>query len=117
MSRKKVWQWLSAGSLSFVLAAVALFPSAGWAQEEIARKVKSRVQPNYPDLAKRMSISGSVKLQVVVAPNGSVKSTKIVGGHPLLANAASDALKKWRFEPGPEETTGLIEFKFAPMEQ
>jgi hypothetical protein len=40
-----------------------------------------------------------------------------VGGHPLLANAASDAMKKWRFEAGPEETTGLVEFKFAAMER
>jgi TonB family protein len=87
------------------------------AQEEITRKVKTKTQPVYPELAKRMNISGTVKLQVVVAPNGTVKSAKIVGGHPLLANSSVDAVKKWRFEAGPEETTGLVELKFSPAEQ
>jgi protein TonB len=61
-----------------------------------------------------MSISGVVKVQVVVAPNGAVKSARIVGGHPLLVNAAVDAVKKWKFENAAEETTGIVEFKFDP---
>ncbi len=81
-------------------------------QEELTRKPKSKVQPMYPDLARRMSITGVVKIQVVVAPNGTIKTTKVVGGHPVLANAAIDALKKWRFEPASDETTGVVEFKF-----
>jgi TonB family protein len=86
-----------------------------WAQQEdLPRKVKNRVAPVYPNLARQMSISGVVKIQVTVAPNGSVKTTKLVGGHPLLANAALDALKKWRFEAASEETTGIVEFKFDP---
>lgn len=84
------------------------------AQEELTRKAKTKVAPMYPELAKRMSIAGVVKVQVVVAPNGSVKSTKVVGGHPLLVNAAVDAVKKWRFEAASEETTGVVEFKFDP---
>ena len=84
------------------------------AQEELTRKAKSKVTPIYPELAKRMSIAGVVKVQVVVAANGSVKSTKVVGGHPLLVNAAVDAVKKWRFESASEETTGVVEFKFDP---
>ncbi|HEU0039077.1 MAG TPA: TonB family protein [Verrucomicrobiae bacterium] len=83
-------------------------------QEELTRKAKNKVAPTYPELAKRMSIAGVVKVQVVVAPNGSVKSTKVVGGHPLLVNAAVDAVKKWRFESASEETTGVVEFKFDP---
>src|SRR6266478_3396994 len=84
------------------------------AQEELTRKAKSKVAPAYPELAKRMSISGVVKVQVVVAPNGSVKTTKVVGGHPLLVNAAMDAVKKWRFESASDETTGVVEFRFDP---
>ena len=78
----------------------------------MTRKVKSKVQPTYPAIARRMSITGTVKVQVVVAANGTVKTTKLVGGHPLLANAAIDAVKKWRFEAASEETTGVVEFKF-----
>ena len=51
------------------------------------------------DLARRMSIRGTVKMIVVVPPNGNLKDTKVVGGNPLLVNAAMDALKKWKFEP------------------
>jgi TonB family protein len=62
-----------------------------------------------------MNLAGSVKVQVVVAPNGTVKEAKIVGGHPVLANAALDAVRKWRFEPATGESTGIVDFKFEPQ--
>jgi TonB family protein len=102
-----------------VVAAVVLlvvvrpiFVKAQAQSEEIVRRAKSKVQPAYPDLAKKMSISGVAKIEVVVAPNGSVKEARIVGGHPVLASAALDAAKKWRFEPAPTESMGVIDFKF-----
>jgi hypothetical protein len=39
----------------------------------------------YPGLAQKMGIAGSVKIEVLVAPNGAAKSTQILGGHPVLA--------------------------------
>jgi|ERR1039458_9261986 TonB family protein len=89
-----------------------------WGQEikgqETNRKVKSKVSPVYPDLARRMNISGVVKVRVTVASNGSVKDAQLVGGHPLLAGAAMDAVRKWRFEARPEETSEILEFRFDP---
>jgi TonB family protein len=82
------------------------------AQGEISRKVKSRVPATYPELARKMNITGTVKVEVVVSPNGSVKEAKIVGGHPVLATAALDAVKKWRFEPAAVESSGVVDFKF-----
>jgi TonB family protein len=82
---------------------------------EISRKVKSKVSPAYPDIARRMNISGTVKLVVVVTPNGVVKSTKVLGGHPLLVSAAEDAVKKWKFEAAPGEDSGVVEFTFKPV--
>ncbi|HTT25021.1 MAG TPA: energy transducer TonB [Candidatus Binatia bacterium] len=82
--------------------------------DEINRRAKTRVQPVFPELARKMSIGGTVKVEVTVAPNGTVKEARIVGGHPVLANAALDAAKKWRFEPAAAESTGVIEFKFEP---
>jgi TonB family protein len=103
------------------LAAIALAAGLGvlalQAQEatgEIARRTKSRVQPVYPDLARKMNLAGTVKVEVVVAPNGSVKDAKVVGGHPVLANAALEAIKKWRFEPAAMESSGVVDFKFEP---
>jgi len=82
--------------------------------DELVRRAKSKVQPFYPDLARKMNIAGTVKIEVVVAPNGTVKDARVVGGHPVLASAALDAAKKWRFEPAAAESTGVIDFKFEP---
>jgi TonB family protein len=85
-------------------------------QEQLTRKVKTRVAPVYPDIARRMNITGTVRVLVVLSSNGTVKSTKLVGGHPILVNAAMNALKKWKFEPASDESTGLVEFKFQPSD-
>jgi TonB family protein len=86
------------------------------AQNEIVRRAKSKVQPEYPQLARKMNLSGSVKVAVVVAPNGTVKEAKVVGGHPVLANAAVEAVRKWRFEPAAAETSGVVDFKFEAQQ-
>jgi TonB family protein len=82
--------------------------------DDLLRRAKSKVQPAYPELARKMNIAGTVKIEVVVAPNGTVKEARVVGGHPVLANSALDAAKKWRFEPAGGESTGVIDFKFEP---
>ena len=56
--------------------------------EVLTRKPKTKVMPTYPEIARRMNITGTVRLAVVVSPNGTVKSSKPVGGHPVLVNAA-----------------------------
>jgi TonB family protein len=61
-----------------------------------------------------MNLAGTVKIEVVVAPNGTVKDARVVGGHPVLANAALEAAKKWRFEPASGESSGIIDFRFEP---
>jgi TonB family protein len=95
---------------------VAWSAGSAWGQEEMTRKVKTRITPNYPELARRMSIRGVVRVQVTVSPNGTVKNVTLVGGHPVLANAALDAVKKWRYEANKEETTGIVEFRFDPTQ-
>jgi len=98
-----------------LLASALTAPSlAAGQEEESARKVKSRVAPVYPELARKMNISGTVKVQVTIAPNGGVKDVKLVGGHPVLANAAIDSVRKWRYESAKDETTTVVEFHFDP---
>lgn len=99
--------------LTCIWAAISA-PQA-WAQE-LNRKVKSKVAPMYPDLARRMNITGVVKVLITVTTAGTVKDAKLVGGHPVLANAALDAVKKWRFETAPQESTGIVEFRFDPTQ-
>lgn len=76
------------------------------------RKVSSRIAPNYPELAKKMNIHGVVKVEAVVRPNGSVKSTRVLGGNPVLVDAALDAVGKWKFEPAQSETTEVVQLTF-----
>ena len=99
-----------------LLGSLLLTPTFAPAQAELTRKVHTKVAPAYPELARRINLRGTVKLLVVVLPNGNVKDTKVMGGNPILVNAAIDALKKWKFEPSPDETTGTIEFKFEPTD-
>ena len=61
-----------------------------------------------------MRIAGTVRLQLTVAANGSVKETKVIGGHPILVTAAVDAVKKWKYETAGAESTGMVEIKFNP---
>ena len=94
----------------------AFHASSAYGQSTLDRKVKSKVSPLYPEIARKMNLGGVVKIEVVVAPNGVVKETKVIGGNPILVNAALDAVKKWRFEPASDESTGVLEFKFDPSE-
>jgi TonB family protein len=107
---------VAVGTLALVVGMTATAPSAH-AQEMVGgRKVKSKGAPIYPELARKMNIAGTVKVEIVIAPNGSVKSAKAIGGHPLLIDAALDAAKKYKFEPGGEETTTQIAFDFKPTQ-
>lgn len=113
---------MSQRTAAVVLAALTLAVTLGPIQvraqqaqnDEIARRAKTKVQPAYPELARKMNLVGTVKIEVVVAPNGSVKDARVVGGHPVLAGAALEAAKKWRFEPASAESSGVIDFKFEP---
>lgn len=110
----KVRRFLAKTLLAALAGMVVLAPGA--LAQESARKVKSQVKPAYPELARQMHIAGKVKVEIVITPAGSVKSTKVLGGHPLLASAAEDAAKKWKFEPAATETTETLVFEFNPSQ-
>lgn len=62
-------------------------------------KLIRRVEPDYPELAKRARVQGMVLLQVTVDEQGSVAEVKVVRGHPLLNQAAIDAVTQWKYSP------------------
>lgn len=109
MGRNRNWAGMVAAG---VLAGLAMSPAPLRAQQEIKRKVKSQVDAVYPELARKYSLSGRVRISVVISPDGKVKSVKVLGGNAVLANAATDAVKEWKFVSGPDETTEVIEFDF-----
>ncbi len=93
-----------------MMASGALAQTA--ATDEAKRKIKSKSTPAYPELARRMNVSGKVKIEVIITPDGHVRSTRVIGGHPLLVQTCQDAVKEWKFFPSPEETTQIVEFDF-----
>jgi TonB family protein len=82
------------------------------AQEE--RKTVQSPAPAYPSFARRISLTGTVKVKAIVGPDGLVKQVEVVGGHPLFVDAAVDAVKKWKYAPGKTETSIELEFHFRP---
>lgn len=112
---KKVVSFIGLATMNVAI----LFSSGVCAQSGAApteRKVNTRIAPAYPELAKKMHLQGVVKIEAVVRPNGSVKSTRVLGGNPVLVDAASDAVSKWKFEPGQAETTEVVQLTFVPQQ-
>jgi TonB family protein len=111
-------KWVKYGAT--FAAAVMLAGAPAHAQASTAsdsgRKVKSKTAPAYPELARRMGVAGKVKLEIVITPDGRVKSTRVVGGHPILVQACQDAVKDWKFVPASEETTQVVEFDFREQQ-
>lgn len=79
-----------------------------------ARKIVTRNSPQYPQLARTMNVAGTVKLEAMVASNGSVKSIDVKGGNPLLVQSAESSVRGWKWEKLDHETTEFIEIHFTP---
>ncbi len=109
---RKIVRWV--GIAIVALLAVMVAAQTASAQEDAERKVKTKVAPTYPELARKMNVSGTVKVQITIAANGSVKTAKALGGHPLLIEPAVDAVKKWKYEPAKDESTTIVQFNFSP---
>ncbi len=78
------------------------------------RKVLTQVKAVYPPLARKMNLAGIVKLVAVVAPDGTVVRTEVLGGSPVLVQSAADAIAKSKWQVGTQETKEVIEVKFEP---
>ncbi len=88
--------------------------SAQSGESQSARKMVNKVVPIYPSMARSMRLSGAVKLEVLVLPNGTVKSIQVKGGNPLLAQAAQNAARECRWAKAEHDSTVLLEFQFKP---
>lgn len=77
------------------------------------RTVVSKVPPIYPELARRMHVSGTVVMHLTIQPDGSVSDAKVESGHALLATAAQQAVRQWKFEPGPDTSDVTVDVNFG----
>jgi TonB family protein len=100
--------------LGGALLAMALGLGVANLQAQDSRKVLSNPVPTYPEVARKLHLAGTVKVQVVIGADGRIKETSFIGGHPLLVNSVEDALKNWKYAPASGETTKQLEFNFHP---
>jgi TonB family protein len=75
-----------------------------YVESSIERKLITRVEPQYPEILREKQIGGIVRLEVTIAANGTVQSVAILGGNPILAEAAETAVRKWVYAPGRSQT-------------
>jgi TonB family protein len=119
---RNIERWASRDGIVFVLSLVALcglwsgIARAGQTYEASGeeRKVLKRVYPEYPDALRRLYIGGVVRVEVQVAPNGTVKSTKLLGGSPILGQSTMKAIMQWKYAPAATETTCTVKVEFDP---
>jgi TonB family protein len=78
------------------------------------RKLVYKVAPKYPRELKQNAIGGVVRLSISISPNGSVGRISAVGGNPILVDAATLAVKQWKYVPADHPTTTEIQLDFIP---
>lgn len=111
---KSLGLWRRTTKVVFQAAALAIVVALSVpARAGDDRAVKSRVPPIYPEIARRLKVSGEVKLQAVVDAQGKVKDVKTLSGNHMLAIAAEGALRQWKFDPGSGETTVVVAINFT----
>lgn len=77
-----------------------------------SRKLVTRIEPEYPDILRANRIGGVVRLEVTIAANGTVQAVEILGGNPILAEAAETAVRKWIYAPARSQTTLEVTIPF-----
>ena len=121
-SSKGQWRWiilLASATSTFVCQSpsalaqdVVPVKAQANSKTDETRKLRTKVAPVYPQAARNMHVAGTVRVMVVITPGGAVKTVKALGGHPVLLDSVMDAVKHWKYEPGPQETTTVVEFRF-----
>jgi TonB family protein len=76
------------------------------------RRLITRVEPNYPDTLKRLNIGGTVRLQLTIGPKGNVEIVEVLGGNPILGEAAVAAVKQWGYTPSHSRTIAELSISF-----
>jgi TonB family protein len=102
-------------SITFCCAAAVVPMTRAMAQDSPsqARSLVHRVDPEYPKIAKQTGAKGQVIMDVTVAPDGHVSAIKVVSGHPMLQNAAKEAVMQWTYAPQPTETVARVTLDFV----
>ncbi len=83
------------------------------AEEEVRQAVSSKVEPEYPALARQLRLAGDVQVEVTITTTGGVEKVTVLRGNTLLTNAVVSAVRRWKFNPF--QTEGKPVRVVAPM--
>lgn len=97
-----------------ILLALGLSLAGTSLRAQETRKTLNSPTPTYPEIARQFRLTGVVKVQITIAPDGQITDVKVIGGHPLLVNAVQQTLKSWKYAPASSETTATLIFNFHP---
>jgi TonB family protein len=81
------------------------------------RKLVYKVAPKYPRELKQNAIGGVVRLSISISPSGSVGKISAIGGNPILVDAATLAVRQWKYVPADHPTTTEVQLDFIPSQQ
>jgi TonB family protein len=76
------------------------------------RRLLTRVEPEYPETLRALHITGTVRLEITISPQGSVETVSVVGGNPILSDSAIKAVKQWVYAAGPTRTKMQVSLSF-----
>lgn len=111
---KKIWLALPMGALLMGSLFTGITGMGRSLAQDNDRKVISRVEPEYPDQLKKLYIGGVVRVEVQVAPNGTVRNVKLLGGNPILGQSTMKAVKMWKYAPAGADETITVKWEFDP---
>jgi TonB family protein len=109
--------WSMRGACATIgLILLALLSTASIEAQNTAavRKLVYKVAPKYPRELKQNAIGGIVRLSISISPNGSVGKISPIGGNPILVDAATLAVKQWKYVPADHPTTTEVQLDFIP---
>ena len=98
----------------FQVAAMALLVALAVPARAVDKRiVESRVAPVYPEIAKRLKITGAVHIEVTVDADGKVTDLKTISGNRAVSVAAEEAVRRWKFAPGAGVATIPVDVSFS----
>ena len=95
------------------LISVFVIGSGVVSSQDSERKIVKKVEPEYPSVLRDKGIGGTVRLRVTVKPDGTVKDIQTLGGNAVLVEAATRAVKQWRYAPAEHDATIDVAIHFG----
>jgi len=95
------------------LALSFVFLTAGAVPQETQPRLLKKVVPAYPEILKKMNVSGTVRVEVTINPDGSVKDVENRGGNAIFVDSVAAAIRNWKYAPADRQHTAEVSVTFT----